>query len=221
MLLNEIPSRSRTSRWSGYTETAAHYEGKDHAAKQEFVRRSLEQTAPAHVLDVGANTGAYSRIAAKAGADVVAWDSDVQATEIHWQNALTAGLPILPIVADFARPTPAVGWRNAESDSLMARSAHRFDCVMMLGVLHHVLASDQIPLASVIEQLAQITRRWAILEWIPREDSQFVELCRGREVLYEHLREEYFVSVLSTRFAVRDRERLPNGRTLWLVEAAR
>lgn len=103
----------------------------------------------------------------------------------------------------------------------MARSAHRFDCVMMLGVLHHVLASDQIPLASVIEQLAQITRRWAILEWIPREDSQFVELCRGREVLYEHLREEYFVSVLSTRFAVRDRERLPNGRTLWLVEAAR
>ena len=88
----------------------------------------------------------------------------------------------------------------------------------MLGILHHLLVADQIPLTSIIDQLADISTRWAVLEWIPKEDSQFAGLCRGREVLYAHLTEEYFVQILSRKFATRIRELLPNGRTLWLVE---
>jgi hypothetical protein len=89
----------------------------------------------------------------------------------------------------------------------------------MLGILHHLLVSDQIPASSIVDQLAQISTRWTVLEWIPQEDSQFVDLCRGREDLYRHLNEDYFVQALSKRFAVRNRERLPNGRTLLLAEA--
>ncbi len=217
-LLDQLHSRPHTSRWSGYTETAAHYEAKDHAAKKDFVRRSLDGTRPARVLDVGANTGVYSRIAAGAGADVVAWDSDVGATDINWEIARREGMHILPAVADFARPTPAVGWQNSESQSLLSRAKGQFDCVMMLGILHHLLVADQILLASVIDQVAQISTRWAIIEWIPKNDSQFTELCRGREGLYEHLNEDYFIKVLSDKFTPRDHELLPNGRTLWLVE---
>ena len=73
-------SPAHSSRWSRYTETGCHYKPEDHAAKQEFVRRSLGQIKPVHVLDVGANTGVYSRIAAESGANVVAWDTDVRAT---------------------------------------------------------------------------------------------------------------------------------------------
>ena len=89
----------------------------------------------------------------------------------------------------------------------------------MLGILHHLLVADQIPLVSIVHQLAEISTRWAILEWIPKQDSQFTELCRGRDKLYEHLTEEHFLAVVSTQFAVRNQARLPNGRTLWLVEA--
>jgi 2-polyprenyl-3-methyl-5-hydroxy-6-metoxy-1,4-benzoquinol methylase len=218
-LLERTASRPHASRWSRYTETAFHYEAKDHSAKQAFVQRALEHAAPDRVLDVGANTGVYSRVAAAVGASVIAWDSDSEATDINWETALSAGLRILPLVADFARPTPAVGWQNAESQSLLDRGKGQFDCVMMLGILHHLLVADQIPLGSIIDQIAQLTRRWAILEWIPNEDSQFVELCRGRESLYEHLNEGYFLKALSTKFTLCNRELLPNGRTLWLVEA--
>jgi hypothetical protein len=217
--LRSLVLPARTSRWSGYTQTALHYKSSDHEAKQAFVRSTLESTRPSHVLDVGANTGVYSRIAAESGASVVAWDTDVQATDLNWQTAHRDGLAILPIVADFARPTPAVGWQNRESDSLLDRAKGRFDCVLMLGILHHLLVTDQIPLDAIFEQLRKISNRWAILEWIPKEDSQFDELCRGRQELYNHLSEEYFVQTLSKRFAVRDRNQLPNGRTLWLVEA--
>jgi SAM-dependent methyltransferase len=218
-LLDQLRLQPHASRWSGYTETAFHYDAKDHTAKQDFVRRSLERAKPARVLDVGANTGVYSRIAAAAGASVVAWDSDVRATDINWETAFRTGSPILPVVANFARPTPAVGWQNSENLSLLSRGKGQFDCVMMLGILHHLLVADQIPLACVIDQVAQLSTRWAIIEWVPKNDSQFVELCRGREGLYEHLNEDLFIRVLSRKFVPRNRELLPNGRTLWLVEA--
>jgi hypothetical protein len=217
-LLSLAPS-ARKSRWSEYTQTAAHYKSSDHETKQAFVRSALESIQPARVLDVGANTGVYSRIAAESGADVVAWDTDVQAADFNWQIAQRQGLSILPLIADFARPTPAVGWQNRESASLLDRVKGNFDCVLMLGVLHHLLVTDQIPLPAIFEQLREISKRWAIIEWIPKEDSQFDELCRGRQELYSHLSEEYFVQTLSKRFAVRNRNQLPNGRTLWLVEA--
>jgi SAM-dependent methyltransferase len=208
----------RSSRWSGYTKTASHYGADDQSAKQKFVRNALSTRQPARVLDVGGNTGVYSRIAAECGAAVVAWDPDVSVTELNWRTANHDGLQILPIVADFARPTPAVGWRNRECASLLERAKRRFDCVLMLGVVHHLLVADQIPLAQIIDQLAEITTRWAIVEWVPQQDSQFVGLSRGREDLYAHLTEDYFEHVIGERFVTRSREQLPNGRTLWLLE---
>jgi SAM-dependent methyltransferase len=217
-LLNSLATPTHTSRWSKYTETACHYKSEDHSAKQDFVCRTLSGARPSRVLDVGANTGVYSRIAAEAGSEVIAFDIDVQAADLNWRTAFERGLSILPVIADFARPTPSVGWQNSENDSLLSRAEGQFDCVLMLGILHHLLVADQIPLIAVVDQLAQITRRWAILEWIPKEDSQFAGLCRGREELYAHLDKEFFLQILSSRFLVRNHESLPNGRTMWFVE---
>jgi hypothetical protein len=167
---------------------------------------------------VGANTGVYSRLAAESGSEVVAWDTDVRAIDLNWQAAQSAGLSILPVVADFARPTPAIGWQNQENASLLDRARGQFDCVMLLGILHHLLVSDQIPLPAIIEQLWDISKRWAIIEWIPKEDAQFEGLCRGRMELCAHMSEDYFIQTLSLRFAVRSCDRLANGRSVWLLE---
>jgi 2-polyprenyl-3-methyl-5-hydroxy-6-metoxy-1,4-benzoquinol methylase len=216
--LTSLTRSAHVSRWSLYTESACHYGTVDHQAKQQFVRNTLNSIRPTHVLDVGANTGVYSRIAAECGSQVVAWDTDVSATELHWQAAARDKLAIQPLVANFARPTPAVGWQNTECASLLSRAKGRFDCVLMLGILHHLLIAEQIPLPAILEQLAEISTRWAILEWIPKEDSQFAGLCRGREELYAHLDESYFRKMAEGKFLIRTAERLPNGRTLFLVE---
>ena len=55
--------------------------------KQEFVDRALQWLRPESVLDIGANTGQYSRIAAGAGARVVAWDTDVASSDRNWLTA--------------------------------------------------------------------------------------------------------------------------------------
>jgi hypothetical protein len=211
------PSR-RDSRWSEYQVDADHYSGQERQQKQEFVSRAMHLLRPGSVLDIGGNTGHYSRIAAGVGARVVAWDTDVASSDRNWSEAAAASLPILPLVADVARPTPATGWCNAESLTLLERARDRFDCVMMLGIVHHLLLADQIPMADVAALLASLTRRSSIVEWVPKTDVRYIDLCRGRDELYGHLDEDLFVKEFTRYFAIAAREELPNGRVLFLFE---
>jgi SAM-dependent methyltransferase len=216
--LRSLTPPPRTSRWSDYTTTASHYSAEDHARKAAFVERALAQALPHRVLDVGGNTGHYSRIAAAAGACVIAWDTDVQAADANWREARAKHESILPLVANIGRPTPAVGWQNAESLSLLQRSEGAFDAILMLGVIHHMLLIDQIPLPAIFDLVRRLTTRWAIIEWVPATDSQFRQLCRGRQEIYGDLDENAFLAAADQHFVRRLVENLPNGRSLWLFE---
>jgi SAM-dependent methyltransferase len=209
---------TRHSKWSDYPVAADHYSAEEQQGKQAFVLRAMESLRPGTVLDIGGNTGQYSRIAASVGARVVAWDTDVVSSDRSWQQARAIGSPILSIVADVARPTPGVGWRNAESLPLLERARDRFDCVMMLGILHHLLLADQIPMADIALLLASLTRRASIVEWVPKTDPRFVDLCRGRDALYNELREELFVEHFGRYFNIATRQALSNGRVLFVLE---
>jgi SAM-dependent methyltransferase len=210
--------RRMASRWSGYASSADHYSGVDQELKRRFVQETLTAVAPRRVLDLGANSGVYSHIAADCGATVVAWDTDVQATEQNFRKALEQGLDIAPILANPARPTPSAGWRNAESLSLLDRSRGRFDCVMMLGLIHHLLLSEQIPLSEILGLLRELSAGWAIVEWVPASDPRFVDLLRGRDALYGHLDEAAFLRSAERHFSVVLREALPNGRVLFALQ---
>ncbi|HEX4037797.1 MAG TPA: class I SAM-dependent methyltransferase [Acidobacteriaceae bacterium] len=207
------------SRWSDYVRSADHYGDEDQERKKSFVQDALGAAHARHVLDLGANSGAYSRIAVEAGADVVAWDTDLPATEENRCRALEGELPITALIANPARPTPAAGWRNAENLSLLDRARSRFDCVMMLGLIHHLLLSEQIPLREISALLRELTTSWAIVEWIPASDPRFVDLLRGRDALYGHLDEKAFLRATEPAFTVVLREALPNGRVLFLLQA--
>lgn len=205
------------SKWSAYPENASHYSSTDRGEKREFIERILYTAKPAHVLDIGANTGEYSRLAAQAGANVVAWDTDVAAAEQNWRGACEARFPILPIIADAARPTPALGWQNAETSSLLDRARGRFDLVMMLGLIHHLLLIDQIPMAEIARLVNEFTTRWAVVEWVPATDVRFRKLCRGRDSLYAHLDERAFLRSFTQYFEPVARKPLSNGRILFFL----
>lgn len=215
--LHKLAPAAPESNWSQYEQAADHYTIEDRAHKREFVERVLETARPKHVLDIGANTGEYSRLAAHAGAEVVSWDTDVAAAERNWRLAAANHLRILPVIADVARPTPALGWRNAESRSLLDRARGRFDCVLMLGLIHHLLLTDQIPIREIARLVAELTTRWALVEWIPASDPRFTELCRGREHLYGALDEHAFLRSFSQEFVLVSRRLLNNGRILFLL----
>jgi 2-polyprenyl-3-methyl-5-hydroxy-6-metoxy-1,4-benzoquinol methylase len=212
----------RTSNWSEYVDTAAHYGPEDHAAKRSFVREVLAVAQPTHVLDVGCNTGVYSNLAADSGAEVVAIDTDLQAvdrlcTSLQGTTRNSRGAPrnILPLCVDLAHPTPATGWRNRENASFLSRCEGHFDTVMMLAVLHHLLLRGQVPLDHIAALASTLTTRHLILEWVPPQDPMFQQLLRGRAPLYTHLTETAFRAAFAPHFAIVREATLPNQRVLF------
>jgi SAM-dependent methyltransferase len=211
-------ANEKHSQWSRYEQTARHYQSADTVSKQGFVRGVLERHLPDHVLDIGANTGTYSVIAAEAGAEVIALDSDAAAVEALWRTAGQRDLKITSLVANIARPTPAAGWKNREQLSLLERLAGKSDLVLMLAVIHHLILREQIPLAHIADLCVSLTRRWLVLEWVPVSDPMFQEWLRGRDDLYGHLTEDSLQQAFAPLFRVLDRKVLGNGRVLLLLE---
>ena len=214
--LRKVTRTAGKSHWSTYQQTATHYSAKDWNSKRDFVSECLLAAGPRYVLDIGANTGFFSRVAAESGARVVAWDADVATTEQAWLHTREAQSDVLPLVADFARPTPAAGWNNAETLSLLARSRGRFDMVMMLAVLHHLLVQAQIPIEHVASLTRELTRGWLLIEWVGPEDEKFRTLSNGRDSLFSHLTEDWFIACFSRYFVPVRRTALANGRALHL-----
>ena len=212
--MRRVTPAHHSSTWSDYAETAFHYSEEDHARKRSFVSKALEAARPAHVLDVGCNTGVYSNLAADAGAEVVSIDTDVQAVDRLCASLKGSGKNILPLCVDLAHPSPAAGWENREYASFLSRCSGHFDTVMMLAVLHHLLLRNQIPMERIAELCHRLTTRHLILEWVPSADPKFQELLRGRDSIYAHITEDAFRSAFAEYFATVDELPLANGRIM-------
>lgn len=214
--LNKLaPRQSRKSEWSDYMESNNNYSREHFQAKTDFVEQAVSEFKPARVLDVGANTGHFSALAARSQARVVAIDYDPVVVGQIWRRAQSEKLDILPLVINLTRPSPALGWRNQECPSFLSRARSAFDMVMMLAVLHHMLVTERIPLAEVIDLAAELTTGWLIIEFISPEDSMFRRIARGRDHLFTELTRETFEAACGRHFEIARSQHL-DQTTRWL-----
>jgi SAM-dependent methyltransferase len=194
------------------------YSADEFQNKQQIVQRWLRDSGAKTVLDIGCNTGSFSEVAARLGAAVVAVDSDPVVVGRLWKLAKRERLNVLPLVIDLAHPTPATGWRNAENASFLDRAEGRFETVMMLAVLHHLLVTERVPLSSVLDLAANLTCRDLIIEYVDREDPMFQLLVRGREKLHSGFTREVFEKTCRQRFAIIEQQSMKgNLRTIYLL----
>src|SRR5262249_44798348 len=144
-----------------------------------------ESARPKQVLDLGCNTGDYSRLAAACGARVVAVDADHDAVEVLYRQLRQTPAPIHPMVIDLGNPSPGLGYMNRERAPFLERI--QGDCVLALALLHHLLVSGNLSLEAASELLFALTRRDLVLEFIPPDDSMFRRLLKFRVNLFEGL----------------------------------
>jgi SAM-dependent methyltransferase len=207
---------SADSNWSRYEATRSHYTIAQSSQKLDWVRLLLEDLQPARVLDIGANTGEFSALAAEKGARVVALERDAAAAENLFRMSRQRPLSIQTIHGDLSRPSPAVGWENGEYTTLVQRLEGQSDLVLMLAVIHHLLLMEQIPLPSILDLCYRLTSRHLVIEWVPVADPMYQSLMRGRDVLYGALNEGDLLAACKDRFRVLRRQSLENGRVLFL-----
>jgi SAM-dependent methyltransferase len=210
--------KSSSSDWSRYQTTLTHYTAEQSRQKLAWVRRVMEASQPASVLDIGANTGEFSALAAEMSAEVVALERDMASADRLFRMARQRDLSIQVIHADIARPTPAIGWENAESVALLARLEGQFDLVLMLAVIHHLILMEQIPLSDILGLCHRLARRYLVVEWVPVEDPMYQSLMRGRDSLYGSLTEADLLAACAGLFRTVERQALDNGRILFHFE---
>ncbi len=202
--------------WGDYTQTCS-YDAEAEASKKALVREFLRQAGPAQVLDIGCNTGDYSRIAAECGAAVLATDFDTGAVEQMYRRLQKEPAAITPMVVDIANPSPGIGFMNAERPPFLERA--RPDGVLALAVLHHLLVGANLPMAAVRDLLAAITRRHLVLEFVPTDDVMFRKLIEFRVNLFDHVTLDHCQNVFGEKFALLRAEKIQHSpRTLLLFE---
>ncbi len=214
LLAKGKPRRDQDSVWSSYLNELS-YSSEEFDKKSELVRRWVSGARPATVLDIGCNTGHFSEIAARSGSKVVAIDLDPVVVGRTWRRAMERELDILPLALNLARPTPAIGWRNAEYPSFLDRARGSFEMVLMLAVLHHLLVTERIPLAEVIDLAAQLTTRDLVIEYVDKRDPMFQRLTRGREHLHAHFSQEFFEAACHRQFTILEKHPV-KGDLRWL-----
>ena len=216
--LNAVaPCAGRSSTWTGYMNTNR-YSQDYFPSKQAFVREVMREFQPRKVLDVGCNTGHFSALTAGCGARVVAIDNDPVVVGEVWRQANAEKLDIQPLVVNIARPTPSIGWRNAECPSFLERARGSFDAVLMLGVIHHLLVTERIPQTEIIALAAELTTDFLVIEFIGPEDPMFLRITRGHDHLYKGLTKKSFEETCRKHFELIRCQRLDQtSRWLYLM----
>lgn len=210
------PEETRDSSWTNYMGQLS-YQQEEFSAKERFVQQVLTESRPGSVLDVGCNTGAFSFLAARSGAQVVAIDYDEAVIDRVWRTAKQEDLDVLPLVVNLARPTPAIGWRYCECDSFLERAQGRFDLVLLLAVIHHLMVSERIPIEEVLNLAAGMTTGAAVVEYVDPSDPMFVTIARGREHLHAGFTVDAFEQCAKRWFTIQRREQVNQTRWMFLL----
>ena len=135
-----------------------------------------------------------------------------------WRTANLESLDILPLVVDIARPPGACGWANSEAPSFLDRACGRFDCVLMLALIHHLLVNERVPLDRIFELAARLTTGLAVVEYVDPADSQFQKMTRGREALHRGLTKDCFEASAGRYFEILESRALTQTRQIYALK---
>ena len=223
-LVDSLASTVRSLLWEAAgTEWADYYSDTNYStaamtSKRELVAKALKTVAPKPELcwDLGANNGEFSRLAAEQGIRTVAWDVDPAAVEKGYLAVRGGKQPlILPLLQDLTNPSGPLGWASTERESLLERGPA--DVVMALALIHHLAIGNNLPLPMIVDFLADCGK-WAIVEFVPKEDSQVQRLMVSRKDIFDDYSREGWEAALLRRFSIVSREEIPDTyRTLYLL----
>ncbi len=185
--------------------------------KLAAIDKILQDLQPESVLDVGSNTGAFSIMAARAGAKVVAFDLDHDCVSRLYELAKQDDLDILPLVINFLNPSPGHGWQSVQYPS--AQQRFKCDMVFALALIHHAVFKGEQTFSRVIESLKSFHKKWLVVEYIDQKEKMIQLLPRRRGVDYSWYTLERFLNILGTYYSeVNIVEQLSDTRTLILAK---
>lgn len=213
-LVGSLELGDKKSTWSEYTERG-HYIEDSLDEKERFVRDAVASRQRRLVTDIGCNDGKFSRIAASHSDHVVAMDADPLVVDRLYNSLKAEGNEkILPLYVDMSDSGGGIGWRGKERPGVFDRGTP--DIVLYLAVIHHVAITFNIPVATQLDMLADLTPE--IVIEMPHADDPMVRklLVNKRAGIHDDFNLAEFERLLGERFDVRSKMLLSSGtRTIF------
>lgn len=206
------------TQWNDYyDDDKNNYEDTSLKHKATLVETFLKKSKPKQVWDMGANTGFFSNIALKQGAEVLSFDIDYGAIEKNYHDIKkNKKSHILPLFSDLANPTPSTGWENEERHSLFERGPA--DTVMALALIHHLAISNNVPFPYLASCFAKMGK-YLIVEFIDKQDSQVQILLANRKDIFPNYTKKDFEDAFIPYFKIKESVVIKGSkRTLYLME---
>jgi hypothetical protein len=198
-MIEGLESKSESEGWSDYNECS--YSTRAFNSKFNTVQEILQTKTSRVVLDLGSNTGNFSRLSYRYGSRVVSVDSSHGCVEsAYGKRAKYPG--ILPLLMDITNPCTGVGWEGKERPPLQSRV--KPNMVLALALIHHLAISSALPL----DYLVKYFRSWncpVVIEFVPKADPQVQKLFPGGLDIFPNYTEEKFAEVFSSRFTIKNR----------------
>ena len=203
------------TEWADYYQ-ANNYTEASFEAKRAVVKDFISRVAPQTVWDLGGNTGEFSRAASELGIPTVSMDIDPGAVQQNYQLVKkNKEKNMLPLVMDLTNPSPALGWRNQERQSLRERG--EASLIMALALIHHLAIANNVPLRDVADFFADLGP-YLVIEFVPKEDSQVARLLASRLDIFPNYTLEGFKQAFQARYTILEEHPVEGSkRTLLLM----
>ncbi len=160
----------KKSMWSGYYAEFPRFDDQTKwKPKHLAIANALQTLNPKTLVDIGANTGWYSQLAASRGVRAAACDIDEPCLDRLYLGAKERKLPVNTVHMNIRFPLGGHGWGGTRFPSVMDRL--KSDCVLALAILHHLVYFNFADFDLIVNALCQFTRKDLIIEFISKEDK--------------------------------------------------
>ena len=207
------PANTRSTTWANYASTTT-YDDDETTRKKEFIATFIQQSGARTVIDLGCNTGDYSKVSLESGAaSVTGFDFDQQTLDKAYSRARAENLNFLPLYLDARNPSPDQGWMQSERSGF--RQRFTADAVLALAFEHHLAIAHNVPLDQVVEWITA-TAPAGVIEFVPKADPTVVKMLALREDIFPDYTEEAFAAALARCASITGRMQVTDsGRTLF------
>ncbi|MBR4674445.1 MAG: hypothetical protein IKP00_08270 [Victivallales bacterium] len=196
-LLSSLKPPKQCTLWADYYSKTS-YLDTSFAFKRQAVREFCEKHKGRSAVDLGANCGLFSQIAAEFFELVLAADFDGRAVEELYRIGRGLDTNLQPVLLDLNNPSPDLGVLNEERSSFFSRT--KADIVMGLALIHHLRITGNWSIGQIVALFSKLAP-CALVEFIPLDDIQVQQLTRGREQIYQDWTLENLCAAFQTQYA--------------------
>lgn len=215
--IEHLKDYSKVQNWENYYAETISSQSYLHE-KTGQLNSWLAKIAGGTLIDLGANTGKFSFIASQYFEHIIAIESDIDCVRLIRNSIRNKAISNIDTVwSDITQPTPGIGWANAERSSLVSRL--HADCLLALALVHHLCIAKNIRLEMVAKLFSEISIKWAIVEYIPKNDQKIIEMLYGRKDIFDDYSESHFLQAFEKYFTLKELYVFQNtNRKLYLWE---